>query len=330
MAGLTVRDQVEADARFIGRARARRNHDRVGVHALDVVDAEGIVAPHGQRRPKLAEVMDEVVGEAVVVIDDQDLHGFRPTKTTNAEPTFSANRTGPEGCTPGATERLPLRPGPSARGQPISQPRSRMSARSASLAMVRSHSASRGSMTPVEKRRDRRDQEHRLVAMWEHRGAVDDAQLPRTASGRDSGDGRGAAGCRTARPKPRGSESHVCRASIGRALDPHDPVVLRVFHGAVSEIRAHGGGEHVAKHAAGTGQPPRRQDDRRAGRGSRSAADCATTTARSPLRFSRAASMANACGPRWIERARRTNGNSRSPRRAVAWSLSVPTVRWCP
>ena len=40
----------------------------------DLVDGDLVVAAHGQLRPQLAEEMDEVVGEAVVVIDDEDGH----------------------------------------------------------------------------------------------------------------------------------------------------------------------------------------------------------------------------------------------------------------
>ena len=66
-------DEVEADAGFVGRAGAGREHDRVRVGADDVGGRYLVVAMHDDVRPKLAEVMDEVEGEAVVVVD-QDNH----------------------------------------------------------------------------------------------------------------------------------------------------------------------------------------------------------------------------------------------------------------
>src|SRR5271154_425836 len=58
-------DEVEAHARLVGRARPGRKHDRVRFRGERVRDCDLIVAPHGHFGAQLAEVMDEVEGEAV-------------------------------------------------------------------------------------------------------------------------------------------------------------------------------------------------------------------------------------------------------------------------
>ena len=65
-------DQIEADAGLVRRAGAGRQHDRVGLSRQHVRDGDLVVAMHGHVRPKPAQVMDEVEGEAVVVVDQHD------------------------------------------------------------------------------------------------------------------------------------------------------------------------------------------------------------------------------------------------------------------
>ena len=66
-----VFEQRHAEA-CIGRsARARRQADAIGLHRLDVLDRHEIVAHDPDLFTELAEVLDEVVGEAVVVVDHQ-------------------------------------------------------------------------------------------------------------------------------------------------------------------------------------------------------------------------------------------------------------------
>ena len=52
-------------------------------HAVGLVreghDVGGVVATHHRLGPELREVLDEVVDEAVVVVDDEDPHGAQPT-----------------------------------------------------------------------------------------------------------------------------------------------------------------------------------------------------------------------------------------------------------
>src|SRR3954452_6135291 len=67
-------DRRHRHARLVRRARSRRYHRAVR-RALDqLLDRGHVVAHHLGLRPQLAEVLDEVVGERVVVVEHQDAH----------------------------------------------------------------------------------------------------------------------------------------------------------------------------------------------------------------------------------------------------------------
>src|SRR5919202_111960 len=67
-------DQLERDAGLVGRARPRRDDDAVGPYpVLDLLDRHLVVAPHRDLRVQFAEVLDEVVGERIVVVYQQNL-----------------------------------------------------------------------------------------------------------------------------------------------------------------------------------------------------------------------------------------------------------------
>ncbi len=65
------RDEIHADAGLVRRARARRQHDAVGLQGERVGDRDLVVAMDDAARPKIAQKVDEVVGETVVVIDQK-------------------------------------------------------------------------------------------------------------------------------------------------------------------------------------------------------------------------------------------------------------------
>ena len=67
-------DQVHADAGLVRRAGAGREHDAGGLQRQRLVDRDLVVAMHDAARAEIAQEVDEVVGEAVVVID-QEKHG---------------------------------------------------------------------------------------------------------------------------------------------------------------------------------------------------------------------------------------------------------------
>src|SRR5262249_11338239 len=69
-------NEVETDAGLHGRARAGRQHDRVRRRRNDRIHRDLVVAVHASRGPKLTQIVDEVEGETVVVVDEDD-HGAR-------------------------------------------------------------------------------------------------------------------------------------------------------------------------------------------------------------------------------------------------------------
>src|SRR5690349_2224198 len=67
-------DDIHRDAGFVRRARTRRDRDRVGRLRGDRLERDGVVALDGDVGTQLAEILREVVGERVVVVDQEELH----------------------------------------------------------------------------------------------------------------------------------------------------------------------------------------------------------------------------------------------------------------
>src|SRR5438477_2382140 len=89
-----VTDQRDADARLVGRAGARRNHNPCRPQPLDISQRHLVVAPHLDGFAQLAQVLCEVVGERIVVVQNKDhLYGYRfvakRTAASNAAALFS-------------------------------------------------------------------------------------------------------------------------------------------------------------------------------------------------------------------------------------------------
>ncbi len=68
-------DQLQADAGTIRIARAGRQHDGLGAFRQHLVHGDLVVAVHLRARAQFPKEMNEIVGEAVVVID-QGQHGL--------------------------------------------------------------------------------------------------------------------------------------------------------------------------------------------------------------------------------------------------------------
>src|SRR5689334_3810022 len=62
-------DDLAGEARFVWRAGSRRDHDMIGLERGDLVQRDLIVAPHRDLRTKLGQILVQVVGKAIVVID---------------------------------------------------------------------------------------------------------------------------------------------------------------------------------------------------------------------------------------------------------------------
>ena len=67
-------DQLQADARLGRGARTGRNHQMVRLLGHDRGDGALVIAVDLHRGAQLPEILDEVVSEAVVIVDDDD-HG---------------------------------------------------------------------------------------------------------------------------------------------------------------------------------------------------------------------------------------------------------------
>src|ERR1700722_8321948 len=70
-------DERDADAGFLGRAGAGRYKDTFGAQGGDFVERDLVVAAHFELLAHLAEILGEVVGEGIVVVEEQD-HDFFP------------------------------------------------------------------------------------------------------------------------------------------------------------------------------------------------------------------------------------------------------------
>ncbi|VTR66459.1 hypothetical protein DESC_480169 [Desulfosarcina cetonica] len=64
-------DHIQADPGGFGPARARRNHDGLGGHGRDIFHVNGVVALDHHAFTDLPEVLHQVVGERIIVVDHQ-------------------------------------------------------------------------------------------------------------------------------------------------------------------------------------------------------------------------------------------------------------------
>jgi len=62
-------DDFARETRFIGGAWPRRNHDLAGLHSRDFVQTDLIVARHGDLRAQFRQVLVQVVGETIVIVN---------------------------------------------------------------------------------------------------------------------------------------------------------------------------------------------------------------------------------------------------------------------
>src|SRR5512143_2498677 len=67
-------NRLDGDAGFLRRAGSGRDDDCRRRELADLVDRDGIVAPHDDVHAKLAQILNEVVREGVVIVDDEN-HG---------------------------------------------------------------------------------------------------------------------------------------------------------------------------------------------------------------------------------------------------------------
>ena len=80
-------DDIAADPRFVRCAGAGGDTNFFGSQCTDFRDVHGIVADDFHIGTKLAKVLDEVVGEGVVVIDDEK-HGRKWEEVSDLRSVF--------------------------------------------------------------------------------------------------------------------------------------------------------------------------------------------------------------------------------------------------
>ena len=74
-------NHLAADPRVVRSAGARRYTDTLGCFLANFIERDLVVAMHLHLRAQFSEVLDEVVGERIVVVDDKQ-HGRESTGRT--------------------------------------------------------------------------------------------------------------------------------------------------------------------------------------------------------------------------------------------------------
>src|SRR5438093_2906763 len=75
-------NELHADASVLRRARTRRNHDPLGRHTLNFAHLYLVIPPHNHLRAQLPQVLHQVVGKRIVVIEDKN-HALSPAYRSN-------------------------------------------------------------------------------------------------------------------------------------------------------------------------------------------------------------------------------------------------------
>lgn len=65
-------NQFDADARILRRAGAGGDHDAIGMEGFEFIDGDFVVAAHLDARTQFAQVLDQVVGKGVVIVENED------------------------------------------------------------------------------------------------------------------------------------------------------------------------------------------------------------------------------------------------------------------
>jgi len=67
-----VADNFDADASFMGGTRARRNQNALRIQVGNFTDRDLVVAADNNLVPQFADVLHQVVGKGIVVVEDED------------------------------------------------------------------------------------------------------------------------------------------------------------------------------------------------------------------------------------------------------------------
>ena len=69
-------DELHGDTRILRSARAWRNYDALGLAAGDLLDSDSVIAMDLDVATEFAKILREVVGERIVVVQQQNHHYF--------------------------------------------------------------------------------------------------------------------------------------------------------------------------------------------------------------------------------------------------------------
>src|SRR5579864_6030430 len=67
-----VANEFDADASFMGRTGAGRDHDPLRPHRIDFFYGDLIITANFHLRAQFAEILDQVISEGVVVIENEN------------------------------------------------------------------------------------------------------------------------------------------------------------------------------------------------------------------------------------------------------------------
>ena len=67
-----VADQFDADAGFVGSTRTGRNDDLLGMHVVNLLDRDLVVAAYFDVRTQLSDVLDQVIGKRIVIVENEN------------------------------------------------------------------------------------------------------------------------------------------------------------------------------------------------------------------------------------------------------------------
>src|SRR6185295_1668765 len=96
-------DHVHGDARIVWRARPRRDAQMSRRERLRRRDVDGVVTEHPHVRAEHEKRLHEVVGEGVVVVDEQELHVHMPSSASWSARTAEAFLASTSACSASGT-----------------------------------------------------------------------------------------------------------------------------------------------------------------------------------------------------------------------------------
>ena len=67
-----VADQAYADAGFVGSTRTGRNDDLLGMHVVNLLDRDLVVAAYFDVGAQLSDVLDQVIGKRIVIVENEN------------------------------------------------------------------------------------------------------------------------------------------------------------------------------------------------------------------------------------------------------------------